>query len=174
MTSLDQTLGPILKRWPIFAALASLAMLGIAHAFETFGHLAPCHLCLKQREVYWVAAAVAAAIVVLEATVKAWRWPSPRWLLAAIFLFGAGLAFFHAGVEWKWWPGPTTCTTGGVPHVNADMMKGILNGTTTSTAPMCDKAAWIFLGISMAGWNAVASLGLTALSAMAARRKVAA
>ena len=34
--------------------LASAAMLATAHAFQTFGHLAPCTLCLKQREVYWV------------------------------------------------------------------------------------------------------------------------
>ena len=44
--------------WPLIAALASLAMLAAAHAFETFGHLAPCDLCLKQRTVYWVAAAL--------------------------------------------------------------------------------------------------------------------
>ena len=40
----------VLKRWPFFALLASAAMLAVAHGFETFGHLAPCHLCLKQRE----------------------------------------------------------------------------------------------------------------------------
>ena len=37
--------------------------------------------------------------------------------------------------------------------------------------PACDKAAWVFLGLSMAGWNALASLGLTALSLLAVRHE---
>ena len=52
-------LRPILDRWRFFALLASAAMLATAHAFQTFGSLAPCELCLKQRTVYWVAAAIA-------------------------------------------------------------------------------------------------------------------
>jgi disulfide bond formation protein DsbB len=36
--------------------------------------------------------------------------------------------------------------------------------------PACDKAAWVFLGISMAGWNALVSLGLTLASLIAALR----
>ena len=52
-------LRPFLDRWRLCALLASAAMLATAHAFETFGGLAPCQLCLRQREVYWAAAAVA-------------------------------------------------------------------------------------------------------------------
>ena len=44
--------------WPLVAALISLLVLAAVHAVETFGHLAPCELCLKQRTVYWAAAAV--------------------------------------------------------------------------------------------------------------------
>src|SRR5215469_13662187 len=49
---------PLLDHWPLAAACASAAMLAAAHAFETFGHLAPCHLCFYQRDVYWWALAV--------------------------------------------------------------------------------------------------------------------
>ena len=45
--------------WTVFALAASLSLLAAAHAFERFGGLAPCNLCLKQREVYWVAVAIA-------------------------------------------------------------------------------------------------------------------
>ncbi len=162
MTALD----PILKRWPVYAALASLAMLATAHAFETFGHLAPCHLCLKQREVYWAALVIAAAVWLAEPRIPStWRIPSPRWLLVLIFAASFAAAAFHAGVEWKWWPGPSTCTGGGA-RVNAADLTAMLNGTRTLTAPMCDKAAWVFAGLSMAGWNAVASVILTALSVL--------
>jgi disulfide bond formation protein DsbB len=171
MTALD----PNLKRWPLFAALASLAMLGAAHAFETFGHLAPCHLCLKQREVYWAALTIAAALVLAEPRMTGWKGPSPRWLLVLVFAASAALAAYHAGVEWKWWPGPSTCTTApGAARVTADQMAALLNGTSKSTAPMCDKAAWVFLGISMAGWNAVASVVWTALSVLSTRRRLSA
>ena len=162
-------LDPILNRWPLFALLASAMMLAVAHGFETFGGLEPCHLCLQQREVYWAAIVIAAVVMAIERFVPAWRGPSPRWLLAAVFLFGAGLAAYHAGVEWKWWPGPTTCTTAGSGHVTAAQLSKLLAGKGP-TGPMCDKAAWVFAGLSMAGWNCLASLGLTGISAASALR----
>lgn len=160
----------VTREWPLVALLSSLLMLAIAHGFETFGHLAPCHLCLKAREVYWVAAAVGLAGAVLQRTPLGPRLRQPaNLLLGAIFLYGAGLAVFHAGVEWKWWPGPTTCTgTGGASAANLSAM---LNGAMQIKAPMCDKAAWVFLGLSMAGWNALVSLKLALWSVLAGLRQ---
>jgi disulfide bond formation protein DsbB len=157
--------------WPALAFLASALMLGAAHAFETFGKMAPCHLCLKQREVYWVAGTVALIALVARRTPWAARVRRPfDLLLAAIFLYGAGLAAFHAGVEWKWWPGPTTCTGGGAAAAG-DLLAMLKGGAVK--VPQCDKAAWVFLGLSMAGWNALASLGLAIASLTAGLRKVA-
>ncbi len=158
-----------LARWPLIALIASALMLAAAHAFETFGGLEPCALCLRQREVYWAAMAVAAAALVLG-RFREGRSLAP-WgagLLAAIFLLGAGVAAFHAGVEWKWWPGPTTCTTGG-GGVDAASLMAALGGEQVR-APSCDRAAWVFAGLSMAGWNAIASLILAAGSVAAALR----
>jgi disulfide bond formation protein DsbB len=158
-----------LEWWPVLAFVASAAMLAVAHAFETFGKLAPCHLCLKQREVYWVAGTVALIAIVAKRTPWAAKVRRPfDLLLAAIFLYGAGLAAFHAGVEWKWWPGPTTCTGGGV--ATAGDLVAMLKGGSVKV-PQCDKAAWVFLGLSMAGWNALASLGLSVASLTAGLRK---
>jgi disulfide bond formation protein DsbB len=153
------------RQWPWVALLGSLAMLAIAHAFETYGRLAPCELCLKERQVYWVASAVA-----LAGGLVAWRWPRAGGvasiLLALVFLAGAGLATYHAGAEWKFWPGPASCTGGHVQVSAADLARLLRGGPIA--APACDKAAWVFLGLSMAGWNALISLGLAALSAVAA------
>lgn len=160
----------VLKRWPLFALIACAMMLAIAHAFQTFGHLAPCHLCLKQREVFWGGMIAAAAVIAFERLVPDWKGPSPRIILGVIFLASAALAAFHAGVEWHWWKGPADCTAGGVGRVSLDDMKSIANNTAVIKPPMCDKAAWIFLGISMAGWNALISLGLTAVSVLAVLR----
>lgn len=159
-----------LDRWRLCALAASAAMLAIAHAFETFGGLAPCTLCLRQREVYWWAGGLALAFMILV------RLPGgPRlrqascWLLSLVFLIGAAVATYHAGAEWKFWPGPTTCA-GASSAVDAEAMSALLNGARIR-GPACDKASWVFLGLSMAGWNALISLALAAMSAAAAVRE---
>lgn len=158
-----------LDLWPVVALVASVAMLAGAHAFETFGKLYPCLLCLRQREVYWVAGTVALIALVARRTPWATQMRRPfDLLLAAIFLYGVGLAAFHAGVEWKWWPGPTACAAG--QAAAAGDLVAMLKGGAVK-APSCDKAAWIFLGLSMAGWNALVSLGLAAASLASGLRK---
>ena len=160
----------VLDRWPLVAAVASAAMLAVAHGFETFAGMAPCALCYRQREVYWVALAVGLVGYALSRLVRpaATRRIACA-LLLLIFLFGTGLAAYHAGVEWKWWPGPTTCT-GGAAGVDAGAMADLLAGKRIRP-PSCDKAAWVWLGLSMAGWNALASLGLSGLSLAALLRR---
>jgi disulfide bond formation protein DsbB len=172
MNRLVRLYRPFLDRWPLVALLSSAAMLAIAHGFETFGHLPPCNLCLKQREVYWVAGTVALVALIVART----PWgPRTRTLfnglLGLIFLFGGGLAFFHAGVEWHWWPGPTTCTSTG-SGATAAGLDALLRGEKINP-PACDKALWVFLGLSMAGWNCLISLKLAILSVWAARRRAA-
>jgi disulfide bond formation protein DsbB len=147
------------------ALVASLVVLAIAHAFETFGRLAPCELCLKERQVYWLAAGLALIGGGLSLTpLKPGRWVSA--VLALVFLGGAALAGYHTGVEWKFWPGPAACTGAHVQVSTADLARMLKGGPIG--IPACDKPAWVFLGVSMAGWNALISLGLAALSAMAA------
>lgn len=161
--------GLIADQWPVLAFLACVFMLGTAHAFETFGKLAPCLLCLKQREVFWVTGTVALVTVVLTRTAWADRVRKPLILLLGVgFLYSAGLATYHAGAEWKWWPGPAACAAGG--SVAAGDLVAMLKGAKIA-APSCEKAVWVFLGLSMAGWNAVISLGLAIASFAAALRK---
>jgi disulfide bond formation protein DsbB len=163
---MSAVLDVVLKRWPFFAFAASAAMLAVAHSFETFGHLAPCHLCLKQREVYWAALAVSAvgAAASLSPLPGRGRRVTAA-LLALVFAYGAYLAAYQAGAEWKWWPGPESCS--GAAKVSLQDLSAFLHGRGQRT-PRCDEAAWVFLGLSMAGWNFLASLGLVALSAASA------
>jgi disulfide bond formation protein DsbB len=157
------------RQWPWGALLASAGLLAAAHAFETFGHMAPCELCLKQRVGYWIAGGVAVAGLGLRQAVK-YRDLTP-WInlvLAIVFAGEMGLAAYHAGVEWKFWPGPAACT-GGTTHVDPAALERLLSGAKMAV-PQCDKPAWIFLGLSMAGWNALVALGLAAASAFAFAR----
>lgn len=155
--------------WLLWAAGAAALMLLVAHGFETFGHLPPCELCLHQREGYWAALTEGLAGYGLA------RWRPARLgrpmlvLLALLFAGETALAAYHAGVEWKWWPGPAVCT--GVHHaaVSAADMTALVSGAHINLV-QCDVAAWRVLGLSMAGWNAVAALALTVATVVALRR----
>ena len=153
-------------RYALLAALASAAMLGAAHAFERFGGYQPCALCLRQREVYWIAlpAALAGFALLLRRSDLGRVVPL---LLAAVFLTGFGTAAYHAGVEWGWWPAPATCGGGG--SATAADLQAMMRGEPVRYV-LCDKAAWVMGGLSMAGWNALASLGLAGLGLVAAAR----
>jgi disulfide bond formation protein DsbB len=159
----------VLKHWPLAALLASAAMLAIAHGFQTVGGYSPCTLCFKQREAYWAAGFLAAAVFVVG------RIPAGKrlvWIgnlaLAAVFAYGLYLAVYHAGAEWKFWPGPAACSSGG-QHVSLDDLREIL-GKNNIKPPACDEIVWSFLGLSMAGWNALVSLGLIVASVLAGLR----
>ena len=159
----------VAAQWPVLALAACVFMLGTAHAFETFGKLAPCLLCLKQREVYWWAGSIAlvAAVLVRFIDKKALRVAADL-ILALAFLIGAGFAAYHAGAEWKFWPGPSVCAAGGSASLGG--LAAIAEGATVK-APSCEDALWVFAGLSMAGWNALISLGLAGLSLAAARHE---
>lgn len=160
-------LTPLLRYWPAWALIASAVMLAIAHAFQSFGGLEPCTLCLQQRDVYWTAMAVAAlALAAAWTPARAVLRPLFAVLLLGVFLTGAAIAARHAGAEWKWWPGPQTCSGAGGGGVSAAALAGLMHGAKI-TAPRCDQAAWVFLGLSMAGWNFLISVGLAGLSALA-------
>ncbi|MBU1346512.1 MAG: disulfide bond formation protein B [Alphaproteobacteria bacterium] len=157
--------------WTAFALAISLAMLGAAHAFERFAGLAPCNMCLKQREVFWGAVAIS-LIATIWTIISQARRGTPRiaaFLLFAVFSTGAITAGFHAGGELKWWDLPATCSGGGVADLEALTSLALGVGEPTRIA-MCDAVTWSFLGLSMAGWNMLISAALAAFSLVAAKR----
>ena len=157
-----------LRFWPLVALIVSAAMLATAHIFENLGY-APCTLCLRQREVYWTAMIVAVLAILFargRGAKVAWAFDA---LLALVFLYGAGLAFYHSGVEWKWWPGPAECATTGAGATAAGL-DALLEGAKFKP-PACDEPNWWFLGLTMANWNTLVSLGLASLGALAALRR---
>jgi disulfide bond formation protein DsbB len=76
-------------------------------------------------------------------------------VVALAFLANAGLGVYHAGVEWKFWPGPDTCGTAQALPTSAS---DLLSGLDQTRVVRCDEAAWTFAGLSLAGWNVIASL----------------
>ncbi len=142
------------------AALASGALLAGAHIFEAFGYY-PCNLCLDQREAHWAALGVAAAGLIVSLGFKARLVASAAvGAVALVYLFSAGLAFYHTGVEFDFWPGPPTCSGGDQDYAGVDLGQALQDGPSGFS---CEDAPWRLLGISMAGYNFLASAGLFAL-----------
>src|SRR5712691_9462624 len=152
----------------VVAAGGAATILG-ALVFQYGLGLAPCPLCLEQRIPYYVA--IPLAIVVAIAALRGAPRPLVQaglGLIALAMLFGAGLALYHAGIEWKWWPGPQDCSGPLTPLGS----RGLLEQLQSVNVVRCDEAPWRFLGLSLAGWNVRISLALAAVAlwGLSARR----
>ena len=94
----------------------------------------------------------------------AWRAPASRFC-ALVFAANAALAAYHVGVEYHWWQGPTACTGGpGSLNVN-DLVKSL----DSVKVVRCDEVQLRIAGLSLAGWNVLASAVLAVYAALAAR-----
>jgi disulfide bond formation protein DsbB len=149
----------------LVTAAGAATILG-AYYFQYVIGLRPCPLCLEQRVAYYVS--IPLAIVVALAASR----DAPRPLVTAglgvialTMLFNSGLALFHAGVEWKWWPGPQECSG---PLTDLSTGGDLLSSLTNLTIVRCDEAAWRFLGLSLAGYDVLISLALAVIAAWGA------
>lgn len=143
----------------------SAAMLSAALVAQYGFGLHPCKLCLYQRYPY---AAIAALALPVAFFVKSSRLlVCAAWFCLLLLLADAGIAGYHAGVEWGVIPGPSSCSNpGGGGQTIEEMRAEIMN------APLvpCDQAMAHVLGLSLAAWNALAALAMAALSFVALRK----
>ncbi len=148
--------------WTAF--VISLSLLGGAHAFEYFGGLPPCPLCLTQRTAHWVVVGIAGMALI---TGRRHSRTSLLFLAALLlaYLTSTGIAGYHTGVEWRWWAGPATCTSGQIGTTSAEDLLAALQ--QPAEMPACDKIPWALFGLSMAGYNALISLGMALLCGLA-------
>ena len=151
------------------AAVAALAIAATAAAtlagawfFQLVLDIRPCPLCLEQRYAYYLALPL--ALLVAFAAARG----APRQVVLAGFallllaaLANAWLGGYHAGVEWKFWQGPTDCSG---PIVNLGSAGSLLERLDTEKVIRCDEVQWRFLGLSLAGYNVLISLAMAAIA----------
>ncbi len=143
------------------ALLVPLALLAGAYLSQYGFGLHPCEMCWWQRYAHFAALALA---------LLAFALPKQRTFvaLAAIAIAAsAAIGGFHAGVEYGWWQGFTTCTAPASGSGGGDPLKAILQ------APLvrCDVAPWSLAGVSLAGWNFLFSLAGALAVALLLTRK---
>jgi disulfide bond formation protein DsbB len=148
-------------------ALIAAATLAGAWFFQLGLGLQPCELCLKQRYAYY-AVVVLGALLGLGASRGLPRSVVEAGLvvMALALLGNAVLGGYHAGVEWHWWAGPSTCT-GSVNDFGS--AGNLLSQLDTVKVVLCDTVQWRFLGLSLAGYNVLISLGLAIIALWGAR-----
>ncbi len=162
------TLGDNLSRKS--AAIAALIIFVVSLAtllgvwfFQFVLKMPPCPLCLEQRVPYYVVIPLS-LLVAIAALLRA-----PRSFVAAGFavlvvamLVSVALGAYHAGVEWRFWAGPTDCSG---PVTDFTTKGPLLDQLQSIRVVRCDEAAWRFLGVSLAGYNVLVSLALAAVAA---------
>ena len=146
----------------IMISLGSLGILAAVFGFEHLMGLAPCPLCLNQRIAFYVALPLG-LIAALTGTKKPTLSSASFMLLTLIFLANAAYGGYHAGIEWGYWPGPSSCAGGTMDITNIEeLIKSLENGAP----PSCSEAPWRLFGLSLAGYNMLASLGLALLASL--------
>jgi disulfide bond formation protein DsbB len=152
---------PALTAALVIAVIATVTLAG-AWFFQLVLDIRPCPLCLEQRYAYYLAIPLAALTALAAAR------DAPRALLylallilALATLGNAGLATYHAGVEWKFWQGPTECTG---PIMDFGSAGSLLERLDKVKVIRCDEVQWRFLGLSLAGYNVLISLLMAAIA----------
>ncbi len=150
------------------AALAfagGLATILGAWGFQIIGGFVPCELCYQQRWPYYIALPILFLVLVFWTRLPQAARVAGLLVVAAIFAWSLYLGAFHAGVEWGFWPGPTSCTGIG----DGIDFNALGNLDETRVVP-CDRPQIRILWLSFAGWNALISAGLVAVLGLAALR----
>ena len=160
-----QTTSTIAAR-PVLSAATAIAVVGAATIlaawfFQYVLGYNPCPLCLEQRYAYYFAVPLA-VLTALGDEFGASRKVLIAALLAiaAGMLWNAALGVYHSGIEWRWWTGPQECS-GSLGDLGSGNLIDRLN---SFRVVRCDEASWRFLGLSLAGYNAVISLVIAAVA----------
>jgi disulfide bond formation protein DsbB len=140
------------RSFPAFVLIASAVVLGGALLSQYWGGLAPCELCLMQRWP-WAVAIVVSFVATMVGSRSALPWVAL--LLALAFVVGSGIAFYHVGVEKHWFAGPAACTA---PPGAADTVAALRAQILRQQPVRCDEVPWALWGVSLAGWNLLASI----------------
>ena len=148
------------KLLPLLLLAVSIISLGFAAIAQYGFGLKPCILCLYQRIPY----AIVMVLSLVALSVTAYTRVRKILMLLCIvsFIAGAAIAFYHVGVEQHIFLGTSTCANQSSMPVKTieEMRRQILNAPVVR----CDQPAFVWLGLSMAGWNGFWSLFLAGFS----------
>ena len=138
------------KQLTTIASFSSMAVIFAAYYFEYIGGFFPCKLCYWQRYPHFM------NILILPVF---YFFPMRSLIFVGMgsMLVSTTLAFYHVGVEQKYWSGPNSCSNASIEGLTTDQL---LDQIMSAPIVRCDEVAWELFGISMAGWNVLISFCL--------------
>jgi disulfide bond formation protein DsbB len=148
------------RRSALLVALGAAGALAAALYFQHALGYAPCQMCLWQRWAYYIGIPLALIAAFTDCR-------KLLLLVALILAANAALGLYHAGVEWQFWAGPSSCGSGAAELGGGNLISELQN---TRIVP-CDRASWRFLGLSFAGWSMVICAGLAVVALLGAKRR---
>jgi disulfide bond formation protein DsbB len=155
------------RREPQLTAAAVVAVIGALTIcgfffFQYVMDLPPCPLCLEQRHAYYFCVPLATLLCLgVNHGASSKVMIAGFAVITAFMLWNSGLGVYHAGIEWKFWPGPQDCS-GPVDKFGA--ARDVLKSLQHISLVRCDEAAIRILGLSLSGWNVLVSLGLACVA----------
>lgn len=147
---------PVPLRFGLGSA-ATLAVILGAFVFQAIG-IEPCELCYVQRWPYYLALPVMALVLIFWKKLPHRLRLGLTALLMLTFIVSMFLGGYHAGVEYGFWPGPTSCTTAG-----GGLSFDDLNKINDTSIVFCDEVQFEIFGISLAGFNVLSSIFIAAV-----------
>jgi disulfide bond formation protein DsbB len=151
--------------------VVGLATIGGFFFFQYVLGYPPCPLCLDQRMAFYVGVPLAALLWLGAGHGAARKVLILGFVvIALVMLWNTGLSAFHAGVEWKFWPGPTDCSG---PINKIGSVGNMLQQLQDIRIVRCDEAAWRLFGVSLAGYDVLVSLFLAVVAGWGAKASLA-
>ena len=136
------------KYWFYLVALFSVVALASVFIAEFYFNLAPCKMCLKQREPYYIIIAGFTLITIL-------KWQDRIWFylgVQLISIYGLFYSIWHVGIENKLLSGPVGCSDGlNITNNASDLKEQILSKPVIN----CEDVAWSIFGLSAATINSM-------------------
>jgi disulfide bond formation protein DsbB len=170
MRAMAHPTSSMIESRPALSAAIAVAVVGAATIlgawFFQYGlGLNPCPLCLEQRYAYYFAVPLALMVALGDQAGASRKVLIGAFVvIAAGMLWNAGLGVYHSGIEWRWWPGPQECS--GAPG-DLGSAGSLVERLQSISVVRCDEAAWRFLGLSLAGYNALISIVLAGIAGWA-------
>ena len=133
----------------------SFSMILFALISEYVFGFAPCSLCLTQRYPH-ILVAVTSVWLIFFRTHNVFLYPVNTLVMALSII----LASYHVGVEQSIFQGPQSCSSSNLSLVSEKSAEALLKEILNTSVVRCNEVTWSFMGLSMATWNLILSIGL--------------
>ncbi|WP_248886702.1 disulfide bond formation protein B [Anaplasma phagocytophilum] len=143
--------GVHMKRCGALFFVGSVIALAIAYVAQMFFGLVPCKLCLYERVPYFIA--LIPSIIMMFKSFKGLFF-----VVVICYVAGIIISIYHAGLEYGWFTDFLHCAGDVGFGTSLEDIKA--NLLSKEEVVSCKVPSFVFMGISLSGWNAVYAISI--------------